>query len=103
MNLLEQFVTDQMQFVNKLGQFVKIARAVVEPNWWWGGCVDQGSSDLRKGDPRAVVEWTGGGLSNCDKLSREMLREFWVFCWGSGGTDLVGGRVCSRLPGFREA
>ena len=29
MNLLEQFVTDQMQFVNKLGQFVKIARAVV--------------------------------------------------------------------------
>ena len=39
MNLLEQFVTDQMQFVNKLGQFVKIARAVVEPNWWWGGCV----------------------------------------------------------------
>ena len=36
MNLLEQFVTDQMQFVNKLGQFVKIARAVVG-QWTRGG------------------------------------------------------------------
>ena len=38
MNLLEQFVTDQMQFVNKLGQFVKIARAVV--GQWTGGGSD---------------------------------------------------------------
>ena len=49
--MLEQFVTEPIQFVKKLGQFVteplqfvtdqiqivNRTKAGVEPNWWWGG------------------------------------------------------------------
>ena len=88
MNLLEQFVTDQMQFVTDQMQIVKIAGAGVVHRWWWGGCVVAFAAGVLGVLLREGVCWLGllrgfGGVGVVHLLGE--------VCWFAGWFGLLGG------------